>query len=488
MAADQIDYSRKWYVFAGVAMGIFLSTIDGSIVNIALPTLVQELHAHLATVEWVVLAYLLALGTLMLSMGRLGDMIGKKPIYLVGFVIFTLGSVLCGLAPNIYWLIGFRVVQAVGGSMIMALGMAIVTESFPPSERGRALGLTGSMVSIGIVLGPTLGGLILDALSWHWIFFVNLPVGIVGTLMVMRFVPARRPAGRQRFDLTGALTFFTGMLAMLLAVTLGQQMGFGDGRVLLLLAGGAAAAVAFVIVERRTNQPMLDLELFRDGLFSINLASGWMTFVSMSGTTFLIPFFLQGVLGYDPRQVGLLMAAVPLAVGMVSPLSGALSDRVGTRPITVVGLAIVMLGFWTLSTVSPDMTALGYVVRFLPVGIGLGTFQSPNNSAVMGAVPRERLGVASGLLSITRIVGQTTGIAVLSALWAGRVLMHYGAPLPEGATSAPAAAQVAGLHDIFLVIVGLIGFGLALSVWALVQERRGLRRGSTQISQIKDEA
>jgi EmrB/QacA subfamily drug resistance transporter len=453
-------------------MGIFLSTIDGSIVNVALPTLVEELDTHLATVEWVVLAYLLALGTLMLSMGRLGDMIGKKSIYVAGFVIFTVGSVLCGLAPNVYWLIGFRVVQAVGGAMIMALGMAIVTESFPPSERGRALGLTGSMVSIGIVLGPTLGGLILDALSWHWIFFVNLPVGIVGTLMVMRFVPARKPAGRQRFDLVGAVTFFAGMLAMLLAVTLGQQVGFADGRVVFLLAGGVAAMAAFVVVERRTSQPMLDLEMFRNKLFSINLVSGFMTFVSMSGTVFLMPFFLQGVLGYEPQQVGLLLAAVPLAVGLVSPLSGALSDRVGTRPITVVGLATVMMGFYSLSTVTADMTAVGYVVRFLPVGIGLGIFQSPNNSAVMGTVPRERLGVASGLLSITRIVGQTTGIAVLSAVWAGRVAVHYGAPLPEGATSAPAAAQVAGLHDIFLVIVGLIGFGLALSVWALVQEKR----------------
>jgi len=170
--------------------------------------------------------------------------------------------------------------------------------------------------------------------------------------------------------------------------------------------------------------------------------------------------------------VGLLMATVPLAVGIVSPLSGALSDRVGTRPITVVGLAMVMVGFCALSTVTVDMTALGYVLRFLPVGIGLGTFQSPNNSAVMGAVPRERLGVASGLLSITRIVGQTTGIAVLSALWAGRVAAHHGAPLPEGANTAPAAAQVAGLHDIFLVIVGLIAFGLVLSVWALVQEKK----------------
>jgi EmrB/QacA subfamily drug resistance transporter len=476
MAADEIDYSRKWYVMAGVAMGIFLSTIDGSIVNVALPTLVQELDAHLATVEWVVLAYLLTLATLLLSMGRLGDIVGKKPIYTTGFIIFTLGSVLCGLAPNVHWLIGFRVLQAIGGSMILALGMAIVTESFPPSERGRALGLTGSIVSIGIVIGPTLGGLILDALSWHWIFFVNLPVGIVGTLMVVRFVPARKPAGRQQFDLAGAATFFAGLLAALLGVTVGQRLGFSDWRVLLLLAGGAAAMVAFVVVERRTSQPMLDLELFRNKLFSINLVSGLMTFVSLNGTTFLIPFFLQDVLGYDPRQVGLLLATVPLAVGLVSPLSGALSDRVGARPITVVGLVVVLLGFYAMSTVTAQMTAADYVVRFLPVGVGLGIFQSPNNSAVLGAVPRQRLGVASGLLSITRIVGQTAGIALLSTVWASRVLVHNGAPLPEGANSAPAAAQVAGLRDIFLVIVGLIAFGLALSVWGLVQEWQARRR------------
>ena len=455
---------NSWKIPFGLVWGSQTISIFGSM-------LVQFALVWWLTVE-TGSATVLALGTLMLSIGRLGDMIGKKPIYVTGFVIFTLGSVLCGLAPNVYWLIGFRVVQAIGGAMIMALGMAIVTESFPSSERGRALGLTGSMVSIGIVLGPTLGGLILSALSWHWIFFVNLPVGIIGTLMVLRFVPVRRPAGRQRFDLAGAMIFFTGLLAVLLAVTLGQELGFGDGRVLLLLAVGAAAIAGFVALERRVKQPMLDLEMFRNRLFSINLVSGLMTFISMSGTTFLIPFFLQGVLGYEPRQMGLLMATVPLAVGVVSPLSGALSDRVGTRPITVAGLAVLMAGFYSLTTVAADMTPLGYVLRFLPVGIGLGAFQSPNNSAVMGAVPRERLGVASGLLSITRIVGQTTGIAMLSALWAGRVAVHYGAPLAEGANTTSAAAQVAGLHDIFLVIVGLIGFGLALSVWALVQERR----------------
>jgi EmrB/QacA subfamily drug resistance transporter len=473
MEASTVDYSRKWYVMAAVAMGIFLATIDGSIVNVALPTLVRNLDADFATVQWVVLAYLLTLATLLLSMGRLGDMIGKKPIYSAGFVVFTLGSVLCGLSPSVYWLIAFRVVQAVGASMVFALGTAIVTEAFPPSERGRALGLGGTIVSVGIVVGPTLGGLIIDALSWHWIFFVNLPVGLVGTAMAVRFVPALRPSGRQRFDLPGAITLFLCVFSLLLALTLGQGLGFGDARVLLLFAAGLILVTAFVAIERRADQPMIDLRLFQNRLFSVNLITGLATFVSMGGTMILIPFFLENVLGYGTRQVGLLMATVPLALGIVAPASGALSDRVGTRPITVVGLASMLAGFYAMSTLDPSTGTLGYVLRFLPVGIGMGIFQSPNNSAVMGAVPRARLGIASGLLSITRTLGQTTGISVLGALWASRVVFHAGlAPGGGGATDASPAAQVSGLHDTFYVVIVILALALILAIWGVVQERR----------------
>jgi EmrB/QacA subfamily drug resistance transporter len=469
---QKIDYSRKWYVMAAVAMSTFLATIDGSIVNVALPTLVQDLDADFATVQWVVLAYLLTLATLLLSMGRLGDMVGKKPIYTAGFVVFTTGSVLCGLAPTVYWLIAFRVLQAVGAAMTLALGMAIVTEAFPPSERGRALGLNGTIVSIGIVVGPTLGGVILDSLSWNWIFYVNLPVGILGTLMSLRFVPAFKPAGRQRFDFAGAASLLASLLSLLLALTLGQHLGFTDPRVLILFGLFVAVLAAFITIERRSSQPMIDLNLFQNRLFSINLVTGLITFVSLGGTIILIPFFLQNVLGYDTRQVGLLMATVPLAIGVVAPISGAVSDRIGPRPITVVGLATMLLGFYAMSTLDAQTGTLGYVLRFLPVGVGMGIFQSPNNSAVMGAVPRQRLGIASGLLSVTRTLGQITGIAVLGALWASQVAYHSGAALLGGVTNAPAAAQVAGLHNTFLVVMVLLALGLALSVWGLVQERR----------------
>ncbi len=290
--------------------------------------------------------------------------------------------------------------------------------------------------------------------------------------MAMRFIPAIRPSGHPKFDYAGAFVLFAGLMALLLALTLGQQLGFVEWPVLLLLAAFVLLLGAFVVIERRSEQPMVDLALFENRLFSVNLVTGLVTFVAMGGTTILMPFYLENVLGYGPQQVGLLMATVPVALGIVAPLSGALSDRIGTRPITVVGLAALLLGFYTLSTLSTQTTTLGYVLRFLPAGIGMGIFQSPNNSAVMGAVPRKRLGVASGLLSVTRTLGQTTGIAVLGALWASRVFAHAGETLAQGATTASAGSQVSGLHDTFLVVMGLLALALLLSVWGLWQEHR----------------
>ncbi|GAB4540994.1 MAG: MFS transporter [Anaerolineae bacterium] len=475
MEQPSSDYSRKWYVIAAVAMGVFLSTIDGSIVNVALPTLTDALHTQFAVVQWVVLAYLLTVTTLMLSMGRLGDMLGKKPIYATGFAIFTLGSVLCGLAPTIFWLIGFRVLQAIGAAMMMALGTAIVTEAFPPSERGRALGIMGSIVSIGIVAGPVLGGIIIDALSWHWIFYVNLPIGILGSIMVARFIPDIKPVGKQQFDYWGAFTLFVSLIALLLALTLGQQIGFGRLPILSLLGIWLLFLLIFLAIERNSSQPMIDLGLFQNRLFSVNLVTGFITFVSLAGTTILMPFYLENVLGYDPRSVGLLLAIVPIAMGITAPIAGSLSDRLGTRPIAVAGLLLLSIGYYAVAGLSIQTTPAGYIARFLPIGIGLGVFNSPNNSAVMGSAPKTRLGVASGLLSITRTLGQTSGIAVLGALWASRVTYRLGFTPEGGATTAPAATQVSALQDTFLAVVIMVGLALLLGIWGLVQEWRGKR-------------
>ncbi|MCB0111444.1 MAG: MFS transporter, partial [Caldilineaceae bacterium] len=464
MQQTTVDYSRKWLVMSAVAMGIFLGTIDGSIVNVALPTLVNELQTNFATVQWVVLAYLLTLGTLLLSVGRLADIYGKKPIYVSGFLVFTIGSVLCGLAPTVYWLIGLRVIQAVGAAMIFALGAAIVTEAFPDNERGKALGITGSIVSLGIISGPVFGGVIIGALSWHWIFFVNLPIGLVGTWIAWRNVPDTRPGGQQRFDYGGAVTLFVSLLALLLALTLGQEQGFLTAIPLALLVLSLLSLILFLVIEYRVEQPMVDLKLFANRSLTINLVTGFLTFVAISGTILLLPFYLENVLGFAVQQVGLLLSVTPIALGVVAPIAGVLSDKMGARPITLTGLVLLILGYFAVSTLRTDTTVLGYLLRLLPVGLGMGIFQSPNNSVIMGAAPRHQLGVVSGLLSVTRTLGQTTGIAVLGSLWAARVYANAGQVIAGGATAASPTSQVAGLQQTYFSIAFLVILALALGI------------------------
>ena len=476
-----VDYSRKWYVMAAIAMGLFLGTINGSIVNVALPTLVRDLNADFPTTQWVILIYLLVQATLMPGIGRLGDMIGKKPIFTIGFVVFTVGSVLCGLSPNIYWLIGFRVVQAIGAAMTLTLAFAIIIEAFPPHERGKALGLNSTIVSIGVVIGPTIGGIILDVLTWRWMFFITVPIGIIGTVMAMRYIPDFRPGVRQRFDYFGAVTLFISLSAFLLALTLGQRFGFGEPRIALLLVGAVIFFAAFIAIEWFIGQPMIDPRFFQNRLFSTNLTTRLLTFVALAGTLILLPFYLEDILGYTTRQVGLLLTVVPICLGLVSPISGAVSDRLGSRLIMTIGLVFLVIGYYALSTLDEGTTTLGYILRLLPVGVGMGIFQAPNNSAIMGAVPLEQSGITSGLVSITRTLGQTTGVAALGALWAGRTIFHYGAILPGGVTTAPASSQIAGLQDTFFVVTFLAALALVLSIWVLARVTREHQMASSPI-------
>ncbi len=464
-----VDYSRKWLVMVAIAMGIFLGTVDGSIVNAALPTLVDELGTTFTAIQWVVLGYLLTLATLTLGIGRLGDMMGKKPIYTAGFALFTVGSTLCGLAPSVGFLIAFRIVQGLGAAMIFALGFAILTEAFPPNERGKALGIGGSIVSVGIAIGPALGGFIIDAASWHWIFLVNLPIGILGVWTARRFIPAIVPPGGQRFDFVGAAVFLVVLLSLMLGLTFAQDLGFSHGLVVALLVVFAVSTVVFIAVERRVPQPMVDLTLFRNRLLSVNLVTGWASFIAIAGFLVLMPFYLQEVLGYDTRTMGVLLAVASVALGVSAPFSGILSDKVGPRPVLVLGLAVLVAGYLGLATLDVSTSGLRYVLLTLPIGVGMGIFQSPNNSAVMGSVPPERLGVTSGMLTITRITGQITGIAVLATVWSTQVTAAGASGDP---TQAAPALQVAGLQDTMLVVAGLVGVALVLAMWGLIHELR----------------
>ncbi len=465
------DYSRKWWVLAAVTVGLFLGAIDGSIVNIALPTLVREFHTTFPTIQWVVLAFLLGMTTLMLSVGRLADMLGKKNIFAAGLALFTLASALCGLSPSVYALIAFRLLQSVGAAMVVALGIAIVTETWPPEERGMAIGVAGGTISLGIVVGPTLGGLLIATLGWRAIFYVNVPLGAIAILMVLRYVPDLRPArSGETFDYLGAVVIGAGLLALSLALTIGQNLGFSDVRILALFGIALVAGAAFVFIEQRARHPMLDFSLFRVPQFSLNLLTGLLTFVAVSGIIFLLPFYLELALGLPVAQIGLLMAIVPVVLAILGPVAGSLSDRFGTRPVSIIGLGFIILGYLTSSTLTTSTTPLGFVLRMLPLGIGMGTFQSPNNSAIMGSAPRPRLGVASGTLSMTRTLGQTTGVAVLGAVFASRLDHYAGADVDIATAGAP--VLVSALQDQFHLAALVIVFGLVVALMTWRYERR----------------
>ena len=462
----------KWLAMLGIGLGVLMSTLDASIVNLALPTLVEQLDTTFTTVQWVVLSYLLVLTSLVLSFARLGDMLGKKKVYLTGLALFTLGSLLCGLSPGVGWLIGFRALQGLGAVMLQALGMAIITEVFPASERGRALGIIGGIVSVGIALGPPIGGLLIGLAGWRSVFLVNLPVGVLAFLVVTRFVPASAP-GRpgQHFDVAGALVLLATLGSYALGMTLGQDAGFGDGRTLALLGVAAVGLALFVAIESRARQPVIKLDLFRNVLFSLNLLMAFLVFNVMAGM-FIMPFFLELVKGYPTQTVGLLLMAVPVSMGLVAPGAGALSDRYGSRVISLLGLVIVVGGCLSISTLHADVTPLGYVARLAPLGLGLGMFQSPNNSAIMGAAPPDQTGVVSGLLALSRTLGSTSGLPLMGALFTAQVLAAGQLPTGTDVTTAPAAALVSGVNGAYRVAALVILAATVLAALALWLDSR----------------
>lgn len=457
---------QKWLAMLGVGMGVFMATLDSSIVNISLPTLVTNLQSDFSTISWVVLSYVLVLTSFMLGVARLGDMFDKKKLYVAGLIVFTISSLLCGIAPGVGWLIAFRAIQGMGAAMTQALGSAIITEVFPARERGRALGLIGTTVSTGIAVGPPLGGLLIGLLGWRSVFLVNVPVGIIAVLVVLRVVPSSSSRPGQRFDAAGAAILFFTLACYALGMTLWQRSGIESNLTRALLLAAVIGLVVFALLELRTSQPMIDLGLFRNPLFSMNLVMGFLVFVVMSGA-YIMPFFLEIVKGFPVQTVGLILMANPIAMGLVAPVAGSLSDRFGSRGISLAGLVLIIIGCLTVSTLHSDVSALGFIVRMIPLGLGMGMFQSPNNSAIMGSAPRERLGVASGLMSLSRTLGSTTGVPLMGTLFTTLVLSFASLPSGSDVTAAPANALVAGINGTYQTAAFIIFGSFVLAAAAM---------------------
>lgn len=446
---------RKWWTLAVVGASTFMSALDGSVVNIILPQIVETTHASFSTVMWVVLIYFLTASSLLPVFGRLGDIYGQRGIYILGISVFTLSSLFCGLSPSVGWLIGFRAMQAVGSAMLFALGPAVLTGAFPGAQRGKAMGLQATMTYLGLASGPAIGGFLAAQLGWRSIFFINIPIGAIVIALAVPALERRRVSSNgQPFDPAGAVTLTISLAMLLLGISLGNRLGWGHWFIASSLVTAVVAIVIFVLVETRAAHPVLDLRLFLNRTFAASTTAAFLNYMAVATSGLLMPFYLQSASGYPPDITGLILISTPVVMAITAGPSGALSDRIGHRIPATIGMAITVIALLLFRTFQAGDGAMQVIPFLVLLGIGGGLFTSPNNSAIMGSAPREKQGVAGAILAAARNIGFAVGMAAGGAIYAARLMAL------ESISTKPNAVAGA-MHDAttavaFVAVIGVI--------------------------------
>ena len=458
--------SYAWFTVGTVCIGAFMGQLDASIAQLLLPTLQTTFHKTLARVSWVALAYLVVLAATLPVYGRLADMFGRKLLYTGGFVVFILGSALCGFAQSLGFLIAARALQALGAGLLQANSVAIITAAAGERHRGRAIGVQGAAQAIGLSLGPAVGGFLIEALGWRWVFWINVPFGIVGALLGWLILPQTEGLHRadRRFDWIGSLVLIPAITLMMLGLNQAEEWGAASPASLLTIFAAIALIVWFVLHERRAASPVLDLQLFRSRPFSSGNGAGLISYGLLFGIFLLLPFALERGYGISPFSAGLRLTAIPVALGIVAPFSGALADRFSVRRLTVGGMLVCAAALaamaiwcngnaWTLEAITIAMVAFG---------VGQGLFTAPNNSSIMGAAPPTQLGAAGGVLNVMRTLGTSFGVAIASVLLDYRVDQLAGREL--GVLQATPQTLLLGVRFVMWVFAALAVIAAALSL------------------------
>jgi EmrB/QacA subfamily drug resistance transporter len=466
---ESVDHpdNYKWKALFTTAMGALMTTMDFSITNIAFPTLTRIFEIEITTVMWVTLAYVLVSTSAMLILGRISDIVGRKIVFGAGMLIFTAALICCSLARSVEQLIVFRCFQGLGAAMNVSCGTAIVTEAFPARETGRGLGLLGISVSLGFIIGPVLGGFLLDLLDWRSIFYVRAPVCLLTLLLgIFLLKPDHRSSRSLRLDLRGALTSSFGIFCLVYGLSRTSGSGLLSPATLVWTGSGVFILGVFILLERTARDPIVDLSLFQNRTLMFASISMFLTFISAPPFFLIMPFYLIEGIRVTPSEAGLLLAANSVAAIICGPISGTLSDRFGARPFAAAGAAatvaaFLLMMFFDVHTGMPEIVA---VLALL--GIGIGMFQSPNSSMFMGSVPRDRVGSASALMATLRQVGISIGMALAGALYASRLASHQSAWVRQGAEGREAVRLSVPLafHEtlLFSIILGMVVIALCL--------------------------
>jgi EmrB/QacA subfamily drug resistance transporter len=409
--------TRKWWTLGAVAFGLFMIMLDNTVVNVALPAIQEDLAADLSELEWIVIGYALTFAALMLTGGKLADLLGRRLIFVVGLSIFTLSSLACGLADSGEVLIAARIVQGAGAALMNPATLSIISATFPPHQRGMAIGIWAGVSALALAIGPLVGGLLTEHASWHWIFFINVPIGILAIAASFVLIDESRDTSEvQRLDLPGLLTSGIGLFSLTYALIEANTYGWTSGRIVTAFVVAAVGLVAFVLLERHQRTPMLDLSLFRSGTFAGANAVMLLVAVAMFGVFFFVSLYMQNILGYSAVQAGAAFLPMTLLIVLVAPVAGRTSDRFGSRWLIGTGMTLLAVHLFYLSRLGLEETYWSLLPALLIGGVGMGLVMTPSAAAAMSGVPIDKAGVGSAVLNSARQVGGSVGIALIGAI------------------------------------------------------------------------
>ncbi|ALB45195.1 MFS transporter [Clostridium beijerinckii] len=452
-----------------LSLTTLMSAIDTSIVNIGLPTIARAFNADFASLQWIALSYLLAVTSLIVGIGRIGDIFGKKNIFIYGIIIFTVASLLCGISTSIYELIIFRALQGIGGSILITLSFAIAGDLVPKEKLIQSMGILTSMLPIGFALGPSVGGFLISLFGWRYIFFINIPMGTLALILTMKFHEIPISKKKQKFDFLGMLILTSTLICYVLSVTLAEEQGF-SAEVIGLAIIAIIGIIVFIFLEKNITFPLIDLKLFRNSVLSSSLVISILVYTVISGAVVILPFYLQQAKGFTTASSGLLMMTGPIGCAIFTPIAGRAAKRFGNFTVMIFGIFALCIGTLLMSMMNLSSSAVLFAIVLFVFNGSLAFFQTPNNASIISMAKPEQRGLASGLLNLSRTIGQTTGAAVIGAIfYLFNKTKTMDSSSPENIT--------AGIHNTFLIAALIMACGLILGVITLSSKKeRGDRK------------
>ncbi|EHJ00816.1 drug resistance transporter, EmrB/QacA subfamily [Clostridium sp. DL-VIII] len=451
------EYKNRWIILAVVVLLPFMATLDSTIVNVVLPVMVNIFSVTMSSIQLIIICYLITIVSTILFFGRLGDIKGKSIIFNLGLLVFTIGSLFCGLSSDFWSLVFFRIIQAIGASAAMANNQGIITQVFPANERGKALGISATFLALGTMIGPPLGGFIVSYLNWNYIFFINIPIGVIATIVGFKMLPGKLSEKKEHIDFIGAIIFGISVIFLFYSLIAGETIGYANVKIMLGFLAAALLFVIFIIIEKRQKYPLIDFSLFKNSLFSVGILCTFICYMSFNSNNIIQPFYLENVLKMTPDYAGIIMMISPVIITVIAPFSGHLSDKIGSEYLTFIGLMVMGIGMSLMATLNENSSIRGLTIYIALIAIGNGLFLSPNNSLVMSSAPGDKLGIAGSINAFVRNLGQSSGVAMATVLLYSFMSIKMGKKV---------LGYVEGRNDVFIFGMKYVYISAALICFA----------------------